>query len=81
MEAGAREEAAMATEPAEAGLAAIDREVQAWRARLAGGVSPIGFSLAYLDWLAHLAGMPGRHAELAARALLAEHAAAGTRFR
>ena len=51
-----------------AGLAAVDREFQALRARLAGGVSPIGFSLAYLDWLAHLAGMPGRQAELAVRA-------------
>jgi polyhydroxyalkanoate synthase len=51
-----------------AGLAVIDREFQALRARLAGGVSPIGFSLAYLDWLAHLAGLPGRQAGLAARA-------------
>jgi len=51
-----------------AGLAAVDREFQALRARLAGGVSPIGFSLAYLDWLAHLAGLPGRQAELAGRA-------------
>ena len=63
-----------------AGLAVIDREFQALRARLAGGVSPIGFSLAYLDWLAHLAGLPGRQAELAARAWrdaigLAAHAA------
>ena len=51
-----------------AGLAVIDREVQAWRARMTGGVSPVAFSLAYLDWLAHLAGLPGRQAELAARA-------------
>ncbi len=51
-----------------AGLAVIDRGFQAFRARLAGGVSPIGFSLACLDWLAHLAGLPGRQAELAARA-------------
>jgi polyhydroxyalkanoate synthase len=51
-----------------AGLAVIDRELQAWRTRVTGGVSPVGFSLAYLDWLAHLAGMPGRQAELAARA-------------
>ena len=58
----------MASESAEAGLAVVDRPLQAWRARLAGGVSPIGFWLAYLDWLAHLAGMPGRQAELAARA-------------
>ncbi len=51
-----------------AGLAVIDRTLQAWRARLTGGVSPVGPSLAYLDWLAHLAGMPGRQAELAVRA-------------
>ena len=51
-----------------AGLPDVDREFQALRARLAGGVSAIGFSLAYLDWLAHLAGMPGRQAELAVRA-------------
>ena len=51
-----------------AGLSAFDREVQAWRARVSGGVSPVAFSLAYLDWLAHLAGLPGRQTELAARA-------------
>ena len=51
-----------------AGLATLDREVQAWRARVTGGVSPVAFSLAYLDWLAHLAGLPGRQTELAARA-------------
>ncbi len=48
-----------------AGLTIIDRELQAWRARVTGGASPIAFSLAYLDWLAHLAGLPGRQAELA----------------
>lgn len=51
-----------------AGLTIIDREFQAWRARVTGGASPIAFSLACLDWLAHLAGMPGRQAELAVRA-------------
>ena len=51
-----------------AGLAVIDREFQAWRARLTGGVSPVGLSLAYMDWLGHLADMPGRQAELATRA-------------
>ncbi len=51
-----------------AGLAVIDRKFQAWRARLTGGVSPVGLSLAYMDWLGHLAGMPGRQAELAMRA-------------
>jgi len=51
-----------------AGLSALDREVQAWRARATGGISPVAFLLAYLDWLAHLAGLPGRQAELGARA-------------
>ncbi len=51
-----------------AGLSTFDREVQAWRARVSGGVSLVAFSLAYLDWLAHLAGLPGRQTELAARA-------------
>jgi poly[(R)-3-hydroxyalkanoate] polymerase subunit PhaC len=51
-----------------AGLAVIDRELQAWRARMTAGASPVTFSLAYLDWLGHLAGMPGRQAELAVRA-------------
>jgi Poly-beta-hydroxybutyrate polymerase N terminal len=51
-----------------AGLSALDREVQAWRARVTGGISPVAFLLAYLDWLVHLAGLPGRQAELGARA-------------
>jgi len=51
-----------------AGLSMFDREVQAWRARVTSGISPVAFSLAYLDWLAHLAGLPGRQTELAARA-------------
>ena len=58
------------------GLADLDRRLQAWRARLTGGVSPVALSLAYMDWLAHLAGMPGREAELAA-ARLARRDAAG----
>ena len=51
-----------------ADLAVMDRVLQAWRARATGGISPVGFSLAYLDWLAHLASMPGRQTELAADA-------------
>src|SRR5690242_3966357 len=51
-----------------AGLAVVDRELQAWRARMTAGASPVAFSLAYLDWLAHLAGLPGRQAGLAIRA-------------
>jgi len=51
-----------------AGQEVIDRQFQALRARLTGGVSPVGFWLADLDWLAHLAGLRGRRAELVARA-------------
>jgi len=46
--------AALPGDPAD--LAAIDRAFQAWRARLSGGVSPVGFWLAYLDWLARGSG-------------------------
>jgi polyhydroxyalkanoate synthase len=34
-------------------------------ARLAGGISPIALSLAYIDWASHLAGAPQRQAEIA----------------
>ena len=50
------------------GLADLDRRLQAWQARLTGGLSPVALSLAWFDWLAHLASMPGRQAELAAGA-------------
>ena len=60
-----------------AGLANLDRVVQAWQARLTGGLSPVALSLAGLDWLAHLAVMPGRQAELAVRAWRSAMAVAG----
>jgi len=47
------------------GLAAVDRLLQAWQARLTGGLSPVALSLAWFDWLAHLSQLPGRQAELA----------------
>lgn len=60
----------MASEPTEAGgpagLAAVDREFQAWQARLARALSPVGFSLAYLNRLTHLPDMPDRQAGLVA---------------
>ena len=58
-------------------LASADRMVQAWQARLTGGLSPVALTLAGLDWLAHLAVMPGRQAELAARAWRSAIAVAG----
>jgi polyhydroxyalkanoate synthase len=49
-------------------FASLDRTLQAWRARLAGGLSPIALTVALLDWAAHLAELPGRQADLAADA-------------
>ena len=51
-----------------ASFTGLDRTLQAWQARLTGGLSPVALSLAWLDWCAHLAGLPGRQAELAASA-------------
>ncbi len=42
----------------------IDRILHAAVGRLTGGVSPIGLSLAYLDWASHLLASPGRMTEL-----------------
>ena len=50
------------------GLSSVDRALEVWRGRLTGGVSPIAYSLAGLDWFAHTAGAPGRQARLAAQA-------------
>jgi polyhydroxyalkanoate synthase len=47
----------------------LDCALQAWRARLTGGISPIAYALAYMDWFTHLAEMPERQAELGAKAL------------
>jgi polyhydroxyalkanoate synthase subunit PhaC len=45
-----------------------DRALQAWLARFTGGLSPVSLGLAWFDWAAHLAVMPGRQAELLAHA-------------
>ena len=42
----------------------IDRILHAAVGRMTGGVSPIGLSLAYLDWASHLLASPGRISEL-----------------
>ena len=44
--------------------AVLDRILHAAVGRLTGGTSPIGLSLAVLDWAAHLAASPGRMTEL-----------------
>jgi len=46
-----------------------DREFHAMLARFTGGVSPIALSLAYMDWVFHLAGAPQRQLELGRNAL------------
>jgi polyhydroxyalkanoate synthase len=55
---------APASAPAPAGED-LDRQLQAWRAQLTGGLSPVALSMAWYDWAAHLADMPGRRRRLA----------------
>lgn len=50
--------------------AVIDRILHAAIGRVTGGTSPIGLSLALLDWATHLAASPGRLVELARYATL-----------
>ena len=57
------------TSSGDGAAAALDRRLQAWRARVTGGVSPVALSLACFDWLAHLADRPGRQAELLGHAV------------
>ena len=47
-----------------------DRALHAMLARLSGGISPAALSLAYMDWLLHLAAAPQRQIEIAQEALL-----------
>ncbi|WP_168790588.1 PHA/PHB synthase family protein [Paraburkholderia aromaticivorans] len=51
----------------------LDRAKEASIARMTGGVSPAAMTLAFSDWLIHLASAPGKRMELAA--LLVQHAA------
>ena len=46
-----------------------DRAFHAMLARLAGGISPIALSLAYIDWASHLATAPQRQMEIGQGAL------------
>ncbi|MFJ5487614.1 PHA/PHB synthase family protein [Hansschlegelia beijingensis] len=45
-------------------FASIDRMTEALWGRLTGGLSPMACSLALFDWSIHLAGAPGKRAEL-----------------
>lgn len=47
---------------------ALDRSLHAAVARLTFGVSPAALGTAWLDWLGHLIGAPGKQMELAAKA-------------
>ena len=46
-----------------------DRALHAMLARLTGGISPVALSLAYIDWLSHLAAAPQRQMEISQDAL------------
>jgi polyhydroxyalkanoate synthase len=48
---------------------AADRALHATLARFTGGISPVALSLAYVDWLSHLAAAPQRQLELAQEAV------------
>src|SRR6266700_3310587 len=48
---------------------ALDRVLHAVAARLTGGLSPAAISLAFADWMLHLATSPGKQMALAADAL------------
>jgi poly[(R)-3-hydroxyalkanoate] polymerase subunit PhaC len=46
----------------------VDRLLHAWQGKLTFGLSPASLTLAYLDWLVHLANAPGRQGRLAEQA-------------
>jgi polyhydroxyalkanoate synthase len=46
-----------------------DRAFHAMLARLTGGISPVALSLAYMDWVSHLAAAPQRQLEISQEAL------------
>jgi len=48
---------------------ALDRALHAVAARLTGGLSPAAVSLAFADWLLHLATSPGKQMALAGNAM------------
>jgi len=47
-----------------------DRALHAMAARLTGGISPVALSLAYIDWISHLAAAPQRQMEIAREGML-----------
>ncbi|MBV9564445.1 MAG: polyhydroxyalkanoic acid synthase, partial [Bradyrhizobium sp.] len=46
-----------------------DRALHATLARFTGGISPVALSLAYMDWISHLAAAPQRQMELVQQAV------------
>ncbi|MGE5169873.1 MAG: PHA/PHB synthase family protein [Rudaea sp.] len=47
----------------------VDRSLHAATARFTGGLSPIALADAYLDWVSHLAFLPGKRYQLAEKAV------------
>jgi polyhydroxyalkanoate synthase len=47
-----------------------DRALHAMAARLTGGISPVALSLAYIDWVSHLAAAPQRQMEIVREGML-----------
>ena len=47
----------------------VDRSIHATTARYTGGLSPIAFADAYLDWASHLAFLPGKRYQLVEKQL------------
>ena len=47
----------------------VDRAVHAALAQFSGGISPVALSLAYIDWLSHLATSPQRQLEISQEAV------------
>ncbi len=54
--------------PAPTAASIFDRNLHAAEARFTGGLSPAALGLAWADWCIHLAGQPGRQAELCRQA-------------
>ena len=55
----------------------FDLALHASEGRLTGGLSPASAVLAYLDWVLHLANVPGKQSEIARHALARQMALAG----
>jgi polyhydroxyalkanoate synthase subunit PhaC len=55
--------------PAHQAANALDRSLHYWMSRFSFGLSPMSLAQAYLDWMVHLAGSPGKQLQLSHDAL------------